>query len=110
MSKNWFIFTSTPWIQHALSNYLFISMYVSRDVPIAKSIWTQGIPQVKVTSFVGNWAKMTPAPRTSSTVLVATIAELCDRDAKQRTTFPLAKVAFRVPETQLLLKVTAIRI
>jgi len=91
-------------------NYLFISMYMSRDVPIAKSTWTQGISKDEVTSFVGNWAKMIPSPWASSTVVAATVADLCERDWKQRTTFPLAKVAFKVPESQLLLKVTIIKI
>lgn len=46
---------------------------------------------------------MTPTPEALRTVLVATIADLWYRDWKQRTTLPLAKVLFRVPESQLLL-------
>lgn len=45
---------------------------------------------------------MRPAPPASVTVLIATVADLCDRDWKQRIAFPFAKVAFRLPELQLL--------
>lgn len=43
-------------------DYLLASMYVSRDVPIAKSTWIQGMPRDKVTSLVGDCAKMRPTP------------------------------------------------
>ena len=81
-------------------------MYVSRDVPAAKSNWTQGKVHGQETSFVGNCAKITPAPWTLRTAFEATAGDLCDRDWKQRTTFPLAKVAFRVSKSQLLQKYT----
>ena len=89
--------------------YLLASMYVSRYVPIARSTWMEGMSRDRVTSLVGNCANIRPTPLTSNTVLLATMFDLCDRDSKQRITFPLAKVAFRLPESQLLLKVKPIR-
>ena len=81
-----------------------------RDVPIAKSTWIYGIPKEKWTSFVGNLANMRPTPPESSTVRAAVAADLWNCDWKQITIFPLTKVAFRVPDSQLLLRVHVIRI
>lgn len=47
---------------------------------------------------------MRPAPPALNTVPIAAVDDLCDRDWKQRTNFPFAKVPFRVPDSQLLLK------
>lgn len=66
--------------QDALQEYLVASMYVSRYVPIVKSIWTQGRLQDKETSLVGTFANIRPVPLTLNTVLAATVADLCDRD------------------------------
>lgn len=49
---------------------------------------------------------MRPTPPTLITVLEATIFDLCCLDWKQRTTFPLAKVALRDPTSQLLKETT----
>lgn len=84
------------------TGFLLDSMYVSTYVPIAKSTWIQGMSKDKVTSLVGDCANIRPTPLTSNTVLLAMIFDLCDRDSKHRITFPLAKVAFRLPEAQPL--------
>jgi len=47
---------------------------------------------------------MRPLPPASVTVLIATVADRCDRDWKHRIAFPFAKVAFRLPELQPLNK------
>ena len=85
-------------------NYLVDTMYVSRDVPVTKSTSTQGIPIDCVTSLLGDLAKMSPTPPTVCTVLIAVAENLWDRVWKQRTTFPLAKVAFKLPMSQPLLQ------
>lgn len=78
----------------------------------AKMLRPLGISKENWTSFVGNWAKMRPTPWTwTASVVLATVAtNPRDWDWRQIITLLLAKAAFRVPESQVLLKVHTIRI